>query len=107
MLLFDESAELAIPELSDGQSVLDRLEGRDLSFLNKIVSKATIKAHNLGGVPIILLRYPKRDAFGFGYLCYFFMFSIVASAYLIGVNPCDQEAVEVYKKEIKKLLSED
>lgn len=107
MLLFDESAELAIPKLSDGQSVLNGLEGRDLSFLNKIVSEATIKAHNLGGVPIILLRYPKRDAFGFGYLCYFFMFSIVASAYLIGVNPCDQEAVEVYKKEIKKLLSED
>ena len=35
---------------------------------------------------------------------YFFEFSCALSAYMLGVNPFDQPAVEVYKNNLYKLL---
>ena len=44
------------------------------------------------------------DAYGFGYMVYFFEKSCAMSVYLLGVNPFNQPGVEVYKKNMFKLL---
>lgn len=103
-ILFDKTTDLIIPKANDGQDALKPVEGRNLAEVNKIVCEATVSAHTQGQVPNIIIHYPSIDAFGFGYLVYFFMYSIVISSYLLNVNPCNQEAVEVYKKKMKELL---
>ena len=44
------------------------------------------------------------DAYSFGYLVYFFEKACALSVYLLGVNPFNQPGVEVYKKNMFKLL---
>ena len=44
------------------------------------------------------------NAFNYGYLVYFFEMSCAMSAYLLGINPFNQPGVEVYKKNMFKLL---
>ena len=46
----------------------------------------------------------KMDAYGFGYMVYFFEMSCAMSVYFLGVNPFNQPGVEVYKKNMFKLL---
>lgn len=41
---------------------------------------------------------------GFGYMVYFFEMSCAMSVYFLGVNPFNQPGVEVYKKNMFKLL---
>ena len=103
VLLFKDKQHLIIPKDKD-QAVLSNLSGKDLDDVNMIAAKATIEAHKEGNVPNIVLSFPRKDAFAYGYLVYFFMFAIVTSAYLINVNPCNQEAVEVYKSKMRELL---
>ena len=73
--------------------------------MNEKVVKAVLKAHAMGGIPVLTLNVPSYDAKGFGELIYFFEMSCAVSAKLAGVNPFDQPGVEAHKAELKKLLS--
>ena len=46
----------------------------------------------------------RMDAYSLGYLFYFFEKACAMSAYLNGVNPFDQPGVEVYKRNMFRLL---
>ncbi len=84
---------------------LNYLSGKRLSYINEKAYEGTLKAHTeTGGRDNIVLNIQKLDAFGLGYLFYFFERACAMSAYLLGVNPFDQPGVEVYKKNMFKLL---
>ena len=104
VLVFDEQEELEIPKTRQDQALIKNATNKLLGDINTIASKATANAHKEGGVSSIVLHYPRKDAFAFGYLVYFFMFAILASSYLLDVNPNNQDAVEVYKTKMKELL---
>lgn len=72
--------------------------------LNDIALRATEKAHNDGGVPVIEIKVEKQNEETLGELFYFFMMSCGLSALILGVNPFNQPGVEEYKKNIKELL---
>ena len=83
---------------------LHYLEGKTMSFINRMAMEGTLQAHADGGVPSIVLQIAKLNAFSFGYLVYFFMKACAMSAYLIDVNPFDQPGVEAYKQNMFRLL---
>lgn len=83
------------PGFGDG---FDYLDGMDFANLNRAAEKATISAHDAGGVPCIQLRLPRMDEHAFGQLYYFFMTACALSGKLLGVDPFDQEGVEEYKR---------
>ena len=83
---------------------LQYLEGKTMSFVNRMAMEGTLQAHADGGVPSIILHIAKLNAFSFGYLVYFFMKACAMSAYLIDVNPFDQPGVEAYKQNMFRLL---
>lgn len=84
---------------------LNYLAGKSLHWINEKAFEGTLEAHEItGGVPNVLLSIQKADAKNFGYLVYFFFRSLAMSAYLLDVNPFDQEGVEVYKKNMFRLL---
>src|SRR5699024_374417 len=66
--------------------------------------QGTLLAHTDGGVPNLVVKIPKLDAYTFGYLVYFFEKACAVSGYLLGVNPFDQPGVEAYKKNMFALL---
>ena len=97
--------DMIIPNDKDDLDGLNYLAGKSVDFVNKKACQGTIDAHvNTGNVPNILITLDKMDAYSFGYMVYFFEKSCAMSVYLLGVNPFNQPGVEVYKKNMFKLL---
>lgn len=91
----------------EGNSNADGLgciEGKTFDFVNKKAMEGTIAAHLEGGVPNLIVNIPEISPYYFGYLVYFFKKACGMSAYLLGVNPFDQPGVELYKRNMNRLL---
>jgi glucose-6-phosphate isomerase len=73
--------------------------------VNKKACLGTLEAHHdTGNVPNLILTIPDTSAYTFGYAVQFFFVACAMSVYLLGVNPFNQPGVEVYKKNMFRLL---
>ena len=98
-------ADLEIPSDADNLDNLNYLAEKTVDFVNKKACEGTVDAHvNTGGVPNIQITVDEMTAYSFGYLVYFFEIACAMSVYLLEVNPFNQPGVEVYKKNMFKLL---
>ena len=104
ILAGSKEVEVIIPSSSDNLDGLDYLKGWTLENINRAAEEGTRMAHTSGGVPNIYMELEKIDEWNMGMLFYFFEVSCAVSAYMLGVNPFDQPAVEVYKNNLYKLL---
>lgn len=97
--------DITIPSDEGNLDNLNYLAGKSVDYVNKKACEGTVDAHvNTGNVPNILLTIDKMDAYGFGYMVYFFEIACAMSVYLLEVNPFNQPGVEVYKANMFKLL---
>lgn len=84
---------------------MNYLEGKSLDWVNKMAQLGTLEAHvEEGKVPNIILTMKDTSAESFGYMCYFFFKACAMTVYLLDVNPFNQPGVEVYKKNMFRLL---
>jgi len=98
-------SDLEIPSDKDNLDNLNYLAGKTVDYVNKKACEGTIDAHvNTGGVPNIQITINELSAYSFGYMVYFFEIACAMSVYLLDVNPFNQPGVEVYKKNMFKLL---
>lgn len=103
--VLNPNEDLVIPHDNKDLDGLNYLEGKKLSYINSMALKGTLEAHEKdGGVPIMKLEISKLDEETLGELMYFFMRACAFSAYLLDVNPFNQPGVEIYKKNMFKLL---
>lgn len=97
--------DVEIPYDEENLDGLNYLVGKNMAFINEKAFEGTLKAHHDDGKrDNIVLNVEKIDAFGIGYLFYFFERACAMSAYLMGINPFDQPGVEIYKKNMFHLL---
>lgn len=97
--------DLEVPSDEDNLDNLNYLAGKTVDYVNKKACEGTIDAHvNVGNVPNIEITIDEMNAYSFGYMVYFFEKACALSVYLLGVNPFNQPGVEVYKKNMFKLL---
>lgn len=106
VVLVDEPIEDAVvPTESNDIDQLNYLAGKSLNWINQKAFEGTLEAHEVTGhVPNVLISIEKADAYHFGYLVYFFFKALAMSVYMLDVNPFDQPGVEVYKKNMFRLL---
>ena len=105
VLLEDSTShDLPIEEIEGNPDGLNYLAGKGMHHVNQKAAEGTLNAHQDGGVPNLVLRMPELDAYGLGYLFYFFERACAVSAYMLGVNPFDQPGVEAYKSNMFALL---
>jgi len=100
----EDKENLVINEEENDSDGLNFLAGNTLDFVNKKAMEGTIQAHIDGGTSNIIINLPRLDEYNLGYLLYFWQKACAMSGYLLGVNPFDQPGVEVYKKNMFKLL---
>jgi len=96
--------DMSIPHFDDDKDGLNYLVHRTFNNINSIAYEGAMKAHEEGGTPVISLEVPSIDECSFGHLVYFMEKACAVSGYLLGVNPFDQPGVELYKRNIYKLL---
>ena len=97
-------SELTIPRDEKSEDGLGYIEGRRLSYVNRMAELGTMLAHIDGGVPNIRISMPQLSEETLGELIYFFELACGLSGYTLGVNPFDQPGVEDYKKNMFALL---
>lgn len=83
---------------------LNYLEGKNLAEVEEMAFQGTLTAHTDGGVPVIVMDAGTLDARKVGELFYFLQLCCSISAYILGVNPFNQPGVELYKRNMFKLL---
>ncbi len=97
--------DVNVPLTASDLDGLNYLAGRPLSFINEKAFLGTLEAHvTTAQVPNLVIEIEKLDAQELGYLLYFFMKTCAISAYLLEVNPFNQPGVEVYKRNMFRLL---
>lgn len=104
-ILVDEpKKDITIEATEDNLDGLNFLAGKSIDYVNSKAAIGTALAHMDGGVPNLIVRVPKLDAYNFGQLVYFFEKACGISGYVLGVNPFNQPGVESYKKNMFALL---
>lgn len=99
----EPASDVVIPEM-EADDGLEYLQGKTMSYVNRMASDGTLLAHVDGGVPNMVVEIEKQDAYHLGYMIYFFEIAVGISGYLNGVNPFNQPGVEAYKKNMFGLL---
>jgi len=96
--------DMNIPCFDDDIERLNYLKDMTFNDISNIAYKGAMKAHEEGGTPVISLEIPAIEEQCFGHMVYFMEKACAVSGYLLGVNPFDQPGVELYKKNMHKLL---
>lgn len=105
LLVKEPTLDKVFPSDTDNLDGMNYLAGKTLDEVNKNAMLGTLEAHHVeGGIPNIMMTIDKMDAKTFGYMAQFFFISCGMSVYLLGVNPFNQPGVEVYKKNMFRLL---
>lgn len=100
--------DLTFPSDEENLDGMNYLAGKELSWVNEMARLGTLEAHEVtGNVPNIMLHIPNMSAETFGYLVYFFFRACAISVAMLDVNPFDQPGVEVYKKNMFRLLGKN
>jgi glucose-6-phosphate isomerase len=89
------------PDNLDG---LNYLGGTSLDEINWKAYQGTKQAHVAGGVPCFSFELEALTPETIGGLIYLFEKAVAVSGLMLGVNPFDQPGVELYKKEMFRLL---
>ena len=96
--------EVRIPSDQENLDGLNFLAGKRVDEVNKMAELGTRLAHVDGGVPNVLISFPRLDEYNVGQFIYFFERACGISGYVLGVNPFNQPGVEAYKKNMFALL---
>lgn len=100
--------DVVFPSDEDNADGMNYLAGKSIDWVNKMAMQGTLAAHvEEGQVPNIILSVPDMSAKSFGYLCYFYFRACAMTCYMLDINPFDQPGVEVYKKNMFKLLGKN
>lgn len=100
--------DLTFPNDEANEDGMNYLAGKSVDWANKMAAKGTLQAHEeTGNVPNILLTMPDMSAYSFGNMCMFFFKAIAMTTLLNDSNPFNQPGVEVYKKNMFKLLGKE
>ncbi len=84
---------------------MNYLANKSLNWVNKMACEGTLEAHEVTGkVPNLIIHLNDMKEYTFGYMCYFFFIACAMSCYMLDINPFNQPGVEVYKKNMFKLL---
>ncbi len=86
------------------QDALNDLAGKTLPDIMSAAIQGTNEAYRSDGRPTVDLHLPQVDEFYLGQLFQMLMLSTVVEGRLIGINPYGQPGVELYKKNMNRIL---
>lgn len=100
--------DLTFPSDDENLDNMNYLAGKSIDWVNKMAAKGTLQAHEeTGGVPNIIITMPDMSAYSFGNMCMFYFKAIAMTTLMNDSNPFNQPGVEVYKKNMFKLLGKE
>ena len=100
--------DMLFPDDEENLDGMNYLSGKSIDWMNKMTMQGTLEAHVCTGkVPNLIITAEDMGAETFGYICYFFFRACAMTCYLIDINPFNQPGVEIYKKNMFRLLGRE
>lgn len=100
--------DVTFPSDNDNIDQMNYLSGKSLHWVNQMAFEGTLEAHEVeGNVPNLLLTLDSMEEKSIGYIMYFYFRAIAMSVYLLDENPFNQPGVEVYKRNMFRLLGKN
>lgn len=109
LLLVDKPMiDMTFPSDEKDIDGMNYLSGKSIDWVNKMACQGTLEAHEVTGqVPNLILTMEDMSAESFGYMCYFFFKACAITCYMLDINPFNQPGVEIYKKNMFRLLGKN
>ncbi len=101
-----EDGSLTIPK-NECSFLLPMLEDKTIAQIKQATFKGVQAAYANEDRPFMTMFFPEVNASILGEFIMLKMCEVIYTAYLMNVNPFDQPAVELYKRETKGLLDEN
>jgi glucose-6-phosphate isomerase len=98
--------KISLPRIKKYDSLVSDIQGKSLGTIMGAIYEGVKKAYKKAKRPFAEIILPDKQEYAIAQLLQFEMFSMIYLAYLLGVNPFDQPAVESYKKETREILSQ-
>ncbi|MEG2543463.1 MAG: glucose-6-phosphate isomerase [Longicatena sp.] len=108
LLVEKPTIDLLFPSDANDEDDMNYLAGKSIDWVNKMACQGTLEAHEItGNVPNLMITMDDMSAHSFGYMCYFFFSACAMTCYMLDINPFNQPGVEVYKKNMFRLLGKN
>ncbi len=91
-------------EASDWTNLVQGLKGQTMFGLMSTIYRGVVNTYTSKKMPFITIEMKEYSEFVLGALMQMKMLEVMFCAHLLGVNAFDQPHVELYKKEVRKLL---
>jgi len=98
-------ANIQLPKMDALGQLVENIQGKSISCIMDSIIGGVKAAYVEDKRPFISVHIPEVEEIHLGQLMQWKMLEIMYLGYLLHVNPFDQPQVELYKKEIRKLLS--
>lgn len=96
---------MTVPNDPENNDNMNYLTGKDLDWVGKMACKGTLEAHvETGKVPNLQIFMDDMSDYTFGYQCYWWFMATAMTCYMLDINPFNQPGVEIYKKNMFRLL---
>ncbi|MFH1722206.1 MAG: hypothetical protein ABH950_06355 [Candidatus Altiarchaeota archaeon] len=96
---------LDLPKYSDFNDLVESIQGKPISSIMDAIYGGVKAAFKKSKRPYTEIVLPDKSAYSVGQLLQFKMIEMMFLGYLLDVNTFDQPAVELYKKETRKILT--
>ncbi|MGI6509169.1 MAG: glucose-6-phosphate isomerase [Erysipelotrichaceae bacterium] len=108
LMVENPPVDVVFPACKDDLDNMNYLAGKNVNWVNQMAFEGTLAAHvEEGEVPNIVLYLKDTSEFSYGYMIYFFFIACAMTVLMLDVNPFNQPGVEVYKKNMFKLLGKE
>jgi len=98
------NAELKVPNYPEFEKLVKDLQGKELVQVLHAIVEGVKRAYRKAKRPFSETHFDGKNAFAIGAFMQWKMIETMLLAQLLQVNPFDQPAVELYKKETRMLL---
>ncbi len=95
---------IQVPQITGFETISPALQNKSLPFIMSAIAQGVQKAYLKNKRPYVSVILPEINAYCIGQLLQFKMIETIYLGYLLGINPFDQPAVELYKKETREIL---
>ena len=98
------NSDIVIPDNDEYSKLVDVIQGKKLKEIMDAILIGTQTAFKKGKRPFIEITLPDKSEYSIGQLLQFKMMEMMYLGFLLNVNPFDQQNVEDYKIETRKIL---
>lgn len=96
--------DIIVKEEKSNADGLNYVAGKSIGEINRLAQLGVALAHADGDVPNLTVTIEELNAENMGALLYFFEYTCAISAYMLHINPFNQDGVERYKENMFALL---